>query len=151
MFHPLNLIIPLMILLPNFVFFKLGPQNMPNEHKKNTILTAAENIGRFGVFIVPLFSPLHIRTSFEISSLILLLLSLLLYYAGWARYFRDDREYRLLFAPMLGVPVPLAISPVVYFLSSSAVMHSPYLLILSAIFAFGHIPNSLSEYHRSIK
>lgn len=151
MFHPLSLLIPLMILLPNLIFFRLGPQNMPSENNKTSIFTVAEGIGRFGVILVPLFFSIHIQTTFEIISLIVMLLSLAVYYFGWLRYFRNNREYKLLFSPLMGVPVPLAISPFLYFLFAAVVMHSFYFFIFSVIFAVGHIPNSLNDYNRSKK
>lgn len=151
MFHPVSLLIPLLILLPNLIFFRLEPQNMPSENNKTSIFTVAEGIGRFGVILVPVFFSIHIQTTFETISLIVMLLSLTAYYFGWVRYFGNNREYKLLFSPLLGVPVPLAISPSLYFLFAAVIMHSFYFFIFSVIFAAGHIPNSLIDYNRSEK
>ncbi|OBZ18516.1 hypothetical protein A8L34_02750 [Bacillus sp. FJAT-27264] len=149
MFHPWSLVIPLLILLPNLLFFKLEPRNMPSEKNTNLFFTIAEGIGRFGVILVSLFFIIHLQETYEIIALIGMILSLLLYYFGWGRYFRNDREYKLLYSPMLGIPVPLAISPIIYFLCASVVLHSVYMLIFSVIMAVGHIPSSLREYQRS--
>ncbi|OKP86015.1 hypothetical protein A3844_14780 [Paenibacillus helianthi] len=149
MFHPVSLIIPLMILLPNLLFFKFEPQNMPGETARNLLLTGAEFIGRMGVITVPLFYSLHLQNVYEVLSLVVMLLSLGMYYFGWGRYFMNGRAYRLLFTPLMGVPVPLALSPVLYFLSASVILHSGYLLIFSIILGAGHIPASLSDYKRN--
>ncbi|MBP1995536.1 hypothetical protein [Paenibacillus eucommiae] len=151
MLHPASLWIPFMILLPNLIFLKLKPQIVPSEKKKSLILAVVEGIGRFGVIIVPIFFSIQIQNVYEIISLIVMLLSLFMYYFGWVRYFRNNREFKLLFSPLLGVPVPLAIFPILYFLFASVITHSTYLFIFSVIFAIGHIPNSLSDYYRSIK
>ncbi|WP_130609535.1 hypothetical protein [Cohnella abietis] len=149
MFHPWSLVIPLMILLPNLIFFKYPPQNMPSGNNNSLILTAAEGIGRIGVLIVPVFYTMHIHETYEIISLIVMVLSLLMYYLLWVRYFRNNREFNWLYSPIMGVPVPLAIFPILYFLFSSVVIHSLYQFIFSLIFAVGHIPNSISDYARS--
>ncbi len=152
MFHPMSLIIPFLILLPNLMFFRFQPRNGPNqgEEKGNPILSAAEGVGRIGVFIIPIFSSIHIENSYEVISLIGMFLSLSLYYLGWIRYFRRGREFSLLFAPMIGIPVPLAINPVLYFLFASVVLHSAYLLICGVILAIGHIPGSLNSYKKDV-
>ncbi|MFC3746126.1 hypothetical protein [Paenibacillus sp. GCM10012306] len=149
MFHPWSLVIPLLILLPSLLFFKLEPRNMPSEKNKKLLYTVAEGVGRVGVIVVPLFFAIHLQETYEIISLVGMVLALLLYYFGWGRYFRNGREYKLLYSPMLGVPVPLAISPIVYFLCASVVLHSVYMLIFSVILAVGHIPSSLREWERS--
>jgi hypothetical protein len=146
--HPWSLLIPLMIMLPNLIFFKSQPQNIPGEKSKNSLYTVAEGIGRFGVIVVPLFFSIQIQNKSEMISLIVMILSLVMYYIGWVRYFRNNREYTLLFSPMMSVPVPLAISPIVYFLLASVILHSVYMLIFSVILAAGHIPSSLREWER---
>lgn len=149
LFHPVSLLVPLLILLPNLLFFQFEPQNMPDRTTRNRLFTGAEFIGRMGVIIVPLFYSLHMQNGLEVLALIVMLLSLGIYYYGWGRYFRNGRPYRLLFTPLMGIPVPLALSPVLYFLSASVILHSGYLLIFSLILGAGHIPASLSDYRRN--
>ncbi|KOR88894.1 hypothetical protein [Paenibacillus solani] len=148
MLHPVSLFIPLMILLPNLLFFIYPPRNMSSQPSSSIIFTAAEGIGRIGVMIVPIFYVMHVEQGYEIMSMIIMMLSLLLYYGCWCRYYWGRREYRLLFQSFLGIPVPLAISPVIYSLAASVVLHSVFLLIISIVFAAGHIPNSLKEWRR---
>jgi hypothetical protein len=150
MFHPMSLLIPFMVLIPNLMFISLQPRNMPKaaEDKENWMLTAAERMGQIGVFIIPVLSPIHTERVYEVMSLMGMLIFILIYYFGWLRYIRGGREYSLLFAPMMGIPVPLAISPVVYFLLASVVLHSSLLLICTIIFAVGHIAISIDTYKR---
>jgi hypothetical protein len=44
-----------------------------------------------------------------------MLLALAFYYTGWVRYFTRGRTPALLYKPLLGIPLPLAVSPVDYF------------------------------------
>lgn len=145
MLHFISLIIPIAVLLPSLFILGRPPRNMPTkiENKEIPIFKIAEGMGRLGVFLLPIFSSIHHDKQVEVLSLIGMFIFLLLYYVGWVRYFKGDREYRLLFSPMIGIPVPLAITPILYFLCSSIVLHSYLLFISSLILAIGHIPNSL--------
>ena len=138
-----------MVLLPNLIFFRTKPNNPPgqSEQKENTILSAVEGIGRIGVFILPVFFAIHIEETYEVIALLGMIISLAFYYAGWIRYFKNNREYSLLFSPMAGIPVPLAVSPIVFFLFAAIILRSPYLFVAAAILAIGHIPVSLKQYN----
>ena len=72
-------------------------------------------------------------------------LVLLLYYAGWVRFFAQDRRYALLFEPLLGLPVPMAISPIVCFLAASVLFGSWYLALASLVLGVGHLWISLQD------
>lgn len=151
MFHPWSLVIPVMILLPNLSFLLLQPRNMPGpteEGKKPFVFAAAEGAGRIGAFAIPVFYPMHLEQWFEMASLAGMLVFLLLYYWGWMRYYAKGREFADLFASLLGVPVPMAVGPALYFLLSSVLLHSPLLLAFSIAFAVGHIAISLNTYNR---
>lgn len=145
MLHFISLIIPIAVLLPNLFLMGRPPRNKPIEikNKEIPIFKIAEGMGRLGVFVLPIFSYIHHDKPYEMISMIGMFIFLLLYVVGWVRYFKGDEEYRLLFSPMIGIPVPLAITPILYFLCSSIVLHSYLLFISSLILAIGHIPNSL--------
>jgi len=144
------MIIPIAVLLPNLFFFVLPPSNLPGNMGDNESLLfkMSEGIGRLGVFILPILSSIHHKEYHEVLSLIGMSIFLLLYYIGWVRYFRQGRDYKLLFSPMIGIPVPLAISPILYFICASVVLHSPLLFLSSLLFAIGHIPVSLKTYQQ---
>jgi hypothetical protein len=146
-FHLYSLIIPIAVLLPNFLFFVIQPRNSPeNEHNQiNPIFKIAEGVGRLGVFVLPIFSASHMDRKYEVLALIGMLVFLVFYYSCWIRYFIGNREYLLLFSPILGVPVPLAISPILYFCCASVILHSPLMFLSSLILAVGHIPASLKS------
>jgi hypothetical protein len=66
--------------------------------------------------------------------------SLAFYYAGWTRFFAGPRDYAFLFKPMLGISVPMALSPVLYFLASSIVLGSIWQAVAATILGAGHVP-----------
>lgn len=145
MLHFISLSIPAAVFLPNLFFFIMPPVHSPEQSDKSggMLLRAAEGLGRLGVLALPIFSPIHLSRPYELLSFIVMLAFLAFYYAGWIRYFTRGREYRLLFSPMIHIPIPMAVAPVLYFIGASIVLHSYGLLISSVILAIGHIPSSL--------
>jgi hypothetical protein len=65
------------------------------------------------------------------------------YWALWLRYIVSGRQRASLFAPVLRIPVPMALLPVAAFLSGSAWLQNPWIAIAAAVLAAGHIPSSL--------
>jgi hypothetical protein len=145
--HPFPLIITILVLIPNIFFALKKPVNKPaNLPKEPLILTIIENIGRYGVFIIPLFYKIDVSGVFEKIAAAVMGLMLLLYYACWIRYFRNGSDFKRMFLPFIKIPVPLAISPVLYFMLSSIILHSFPMLIFSLLLAIGHIPISWQQY-----
>lgn len=146
-FHPLSLIITLLVLIPNIAFSLKQPVNKPsNLPKENIILAVIENIGRYGVFIIPLFYAVDLSGAFEIIAISLMGVMLLIYYVCWIRYFLRGNEFKWMFLPLMRIPIPLAISPVLYFMLSSVILHSIPMLIFSLLLAAGHILISWQQY-----
>jgi hypothetical protein len=104
-----------------------------------------EWVGRIAAFVIPFFYRINVQSTRQVVSLVVMALSLLLYYAGWARYFARGRSYALLFEPLLGIPIPLAISPIVYLLAASALLGSWYLAVATVILGVGHLWISYRE------
>lgn len=147
MLQPLSLIITLLILVPNLLFFAKKPVNKPSNLPKEPLpLTIIENIGRYGVFVIPLFYAIDISGVLEIIVISAMALMLLLYYACWIRYFLSGSDFKWMFLPFMKMPLPLAISPVIYFMLSSIILHSIPMLIFSFLLAAGHIPISWQQY-----
>jgi len=147
LFNPLSLIIPVLVLIPNLLYFLLTPTKIPaNPPREPVILVVFERLGLFGSIISPLFFTSFITGLPELIAAFGMMFMLLIYYICWIRFFSHRREYRWLYEPLFFVPVPMAIFPVVYFLLGSAITHSIPLLISSLVFAGGHIPISLLQY-----
>lgn len=147
-FHPLSIMIPVMILLPNLAFLRWPPRNMPELSGVIPIqLVILERIGQFGVIVIPLFYSIKLDRCGQVS-LAAMVMFLLLYYGLWLRYYATGRQVAQLFAPSWGIPVAMAVWPVFYFISASIALHSVSMLVCSILFAAGHIPVSLYTYRK---
>ncbi len=69
---------------------------------------------------------------------------LLLYYLRWLRYFIRRCDPEVLRKPMLGLPAPMAVLPVLYFLLMALWLHNLPSLILLLLFGVCHIHNSIA-------
>jgi len=142
---PNGWIIALAAMFPNVFWMVFPPRETPPPDEEPStgptkLLKILEQIGRMGVFVVPFFYRINISGTGERICAGIMLLALAVYYAGWARYFLRGREYALLYKAMLNIPVPLAISPVVYFGAASLLLHSPILAIVAILLGVSHIP-----------
>jgi len=147
----LNLIIPALIFIPNLLVYFFPPANAPQEfHRKPIYLKIFEWLGRIALIIIPLFNPFSVESMAGGLALIAFIIFLFIYYAGWFRFFYSGRVYEYLYLPLLDIPVPLALSSVIYFLYASFLLNSNLLFFSAIIFAIGHIPLSIISY-RAIK
>jgi membrane protein implicated in regulation of membrane protease activity len=136
--------ITLAVLAPNVLMLTNPPQGVPPKaqvSKKGAFrwFELAERIGQVGVFIIPLGYALAPAAPWQWASVAVMVAALAFYYACWIRYARKRFRFRWLFEPMLGVPVPMAAAPVVYFAAASLALWSWPLAAASAIFAVGHL------------
>lgn len=144
-----GLIITLLILWPNLLWLFFPPKDAPGkaqEQGDGRFLVILEWIGRLGVFVIPVFYAIEVESMVQGISLGIMAVALLVYYSGWARYFYRGRLYTLLFAPLMALPVPLAISPVLYFAAASVLLASWPLALATALLGATHIPISYRSY-----
>ena len=148
--YPSSLLITAAVLLPNLLLLAMPPLNVEKYGKSadSLALTIVERAGQVSCFILPLFFPLSFAGSIVIGAWVVMGVTLGFYYAGWVRFFVQGRDYALLFKPMLGLPVPMAISPVIYFLFASLVLGSVFQTIAAAVLGVGHITISIHESRR---
>jgi len=140
---PLGGIITLMVLLPNLlaVFFppttKLTVDPQPNPRLQ--IMTAIERIGQVGSYVIPFFHQLTLAGVMDVVALAIMIGALALYYAGWIRYLVLGRAEELFYRSLLGTPLPMAVMPVIYFLSASVLLGSVWLMLAAVMLGMGHI------------
>lgn len=72
-----------------------------------------------------------------------MLAAVVAYDALWVRYLLGGRRASSLLDPVWGVPVPMAVLPVVAFGCGAAWSTSPWLAAATVVLAVGHLPNSL--------
>ncbi|RNB90400.1 hypothetical protein EDM56_07760 [Brevibacillus fluminis] len=117
-----------LILLPNLLLLVFPPTNIPKRlgppSRAELFLNIMEKSGQISVFTIPLFLQIHLDSLENRFSLFFMAVALLLYYTCWLRFFLAGRDYSLLYKPFWNIPLPLAISPVVYFLFFAANMES---------------------------
>jgi hypothetical protein len=149
-FYPASLLISVAVLLPNLLFLLLPPSDAKRHGKSANplLLTILERVGQVTSFVLPLFFLLSSSGKLVSITWILMGVLLLFYYVVWVRFFVRGRKYALLFAPMLGVPVPMATSPVLYFLLSSIVLGSVRQAVASVVLGIGHITISVRTFQK---
>ncbi len=145
--------ISLAALWPNLLWMLFPARGMPHfdgraDARLPRVLETTERIGRTGVFIVPLFHQVGVSSPLERICVGIMMLALILYYVGWARYFLRGRNYLLLYKALFKMPVPLATSPVAYFGAASVVLHSAALATVAVLFGSSHIYLSYQESKR---
>lgn len=132
-------LIPVLIMLPNIVWMltpKADAGALPSEPLGLTIM---ENLGRFATLILPFFFALDLHKKFSVPVIVGMGLALIVYYACWIRYFAGGRAAALLGAPFLGIPVPMALAPIVFLILSSYLMSSWWMFGASLLFGVAHM------------
>ncbi|MCX8129463.1 MAG: hypothetical protein N3I35_05105 [Clostridia bacterium] len=146
----LGILVPIAIAIPNLLSLVLPPVNIPkNLPKESKPFVILERLGQIGVFLTPLFYKFDLSSKINTIFFVLMVLCLFVYYTGWARFFIVKREFSVLFAPLWGIPDPLAISPILAFVFASKVLDSLPLFIAALVLAAGHIPITINLYKKT--
>lgn len=132
-------LIPLLVMLPNIVWMILPKPAAVQQTAEPLALTIVENIGRIAILVVPFFYALDWKKPLSVPVLIAMGLALALYYAAWIRYFSGGMTAELFRAPLLGIPLPLALAPVAFLLLSSYLMGSWIMFGSALLFGVAHI------------
>ncbi|GGA54638.1 hypothetical protein GCM10011490_00530 [Pseudoclavibacter endophyticus] len=138
-FSPLGLIVGLAVLAPNLLLVWFPPRvPVPAAHVPR-LLGLLERAGQVLCLVVPAITqPGEFVCWWTVPTFV----ALAGYYALWARYLFTGRAGATLYRPWWVVPVPMAIYPVVVFLSTAAWLSNPWIAIAAVILAAGHIPAS---------
>ncbi len=150
----LGFLIPLAVLLPNLLYVFFPPRNVPTSasepaSRNDKVMQALERLGQVACFVLPVFYAIPAPDGVGVAMLVLMGGALLLYYAGWARYLLRGRDVRTLYSPMLGMPLPMAVTPVIYFLAAAALLYSWLLMLGALILATGHLYISRQSWQRA--
>ena len=132
-------IIPILILLPNIIWFLLPHASTSDNAVVPLALNIAENAGRIAIFIIPFFYSITLARRFSMAALVIACLALALYYVAWIRYFAGGRTAVLLGASFIGIPLPLAVAPTVLLVFSAYLLGSWPMLAASIWFGVAHI------------
>jgi hypothetical protein len=133
-----------LILLPSLLWMLFRPRGQPEDgtgpadglQRRMVVL---EWVGRIATLVIPFIYRIGEQSTRQIVALVVMGLALLLYYAGWVGHFLRGRSHALLLDPFLGVPLPLAISPIAYFPAASLLFGFWYLAPATLVQAVGHL------------
>jgi hypothetical protein len=131
--------IPILLLIPNLLWMISPKPETDGRAVEPPLLTVIETIGRIAVLILPWFYSLDLQRPYSLPAAIVVGLALSVYYIAWGRYFAGGRTAEVMRAPLLGIPLPLAVAPVVFLLLSAYLMGSWWMLAASAVFGIAHI------------
>lgn len=131
--------VPVLIMLPNLIWMLAPKSGSADSSRVPQSLTVFENVGRWAVLILPFFYTLDWGRRFSLPVMGVMALALVLYYIAWGRYFLGGRQVALLGKPLLGIPQPMAVTPVIFLLLSAYLLESWPMLIASVLFGAAHI------------
>ncbi len=140
---PLGGLITLVVLLPNLIVVFFPPTqklsgSLPIDDGRLQTMTIIERIGQIGSFVMPFFYQLPQLNTLGFVAVLIMAVTMALYYAGWIRYL-IRRSEELFYQPLLGIPLPMAVMPVVYFLAASILLGSIWLMVAAVLLGIGHI------------
>ena len=145
-FNIISAVYVFIILVPNLFFFIFRPTDVPALKKDPLALVIFENAGRIACFVLPfVFGEQVFKSQFDFIFAAMLLCAAF-YYACWIRYFSGKRRFKLLFKPLLFIPIPMAVFPFMYFLLMAVWLKSIPMGIAVFVFGIGHIPISWITY-----
>jgi len=132
-----GLLIALAILAPSFLLLPFPPIDAPAAAPRTSrIASVLERVGQIGCLVLAVIvAPVLGRPAW----LIALIGLVALYYLLWLRYLAGGRHFRLLYAPLGPIPVPLALAPVLAFFAASVWMENWFLAAGALVLGVGHI------------
>lgn len=139
-----GLLVSLAVLAPNLLLLRFPPRDGYPDARVPRVLVILERSGQALCVTVPAITepgPLRGGWSAAVAG------GVLLYGGLWARYLRTGCRVRVLYAPFAGIPVPMAIAPVVVFLATAAWLANPWIAGSAVLLGIGHIPASLMRAH----
>ncbi len=153
-FYIEGLAVSLAVLIPNILFLAFPPHDIPGREKAGAGMRALEipeRLGQLGFTVIPAFTGIPFKGALGITAAAGMLAALILYYCGWLRYYTRGRDFSLLFSPMAGIPLPMAIGPVLYLAFYAAGARSLLMGAAAVIFAAGHLSVSYKTYRELLK
>lgn len=138
-FNYIGLIIIILIMIPNIIYFKINPSGFNNIYK-NKYVELFEQIGRYGCFILMIFNIPYTYFNFWFNNALIIyivvnLVLVILYLLGWI----FCNKHFILRAYLLSI-----IPSIIFIFCGIMILYIP-LIILSIIFSICHITISLKN------
>ncbi len=142
-FSWIGLIIFALPMLPNLLFILLPPKAEQEPAKEGgKLLGILENAGRVAYIVLIIFLVSKKEITLINPFTVAMLVFLLLYYFLWFQYFAGGRGRALMGKSFLGIPVPMAVFPVLYFILAALWLRNLPALAAAILFGFAHVVNS---------
>lgn len=149
-FSLIGTLIAISVFAPNFLMIMFPPKNVPDHLKsEEMIYTILERIGQVGCIGILVISKDNFQNLKFSIWVVLIVLSIAAYYCLWIRYVVMGRKYILLWEPLMGIPIPMAVFPVCTFGFAAIWGNSIWLGIAVVCFSIGHFVNSWHSYQDS--
>jgi hypothetical protein len=147
----LGIAISAAVAAPNLLLLTATPTDLPLKRQVARggayhRMELVERVGQIATFAVPLWFKFDLSGWLNWTMFVVMGVSLAFYYAGWIRFVRSGSRYREMFAPMLDVPIPMALAPITYFAAAAVGMRSWQLGVALALMALGHVYVSWSTW-----
>lgn len=143
-------IIDVWTLFPNIMFSKkFPPKNIPESTKDVPIVfIIMELIGQWDCFGNMIFSNGNLKLNNINAFMILMIICILIYYGLWIRYILHGQDFLFLWKPFLYIPIPLGVFPVFIFGFAALLGNYISLGISTVIFAIGHFTVGWNSYKK---
>ena len=132
-------IIPVLLMLPNLAWMLFYSLDAGARSDVPFALSAAENAARSAALALPIFFSLYKKSVWSAAAWVGMAGALAVYYLAWGRFFVGGGSVALLSAPLMGIPSPLALSPVALLLLASYLMNSWWMFTAALSFGVFHV------------
>lgn len=131
------------------IFYVIFPPKQTEEavSLKMPVLEAIEQGTRIAYAGAVCILVSNLKIDYTGAFLYISIIFLVLYHIVWIRYYIGSRDVRLLGTKFLGVPMPLAVFPVLYFIAASIWLHNYIATALMVIFGIVHNIISYRNFH----
>lgn len=136
-------LVPALLMLPSLVWIALPGRGAAGARPAPIALRVAENAARVAVVVLPLFGDLDLGKPASAPVVSAMCLVLGVYYAAWMRYFLGGKALALLSTPMLGLPVPMAVTPALFLILASYLLGSWTMFAAAVCFGVAHVWSSV--------
>ena len=138
-------LVVMLAMLPNILYGILPKNNITDvQTTPSILLEQMENIARV-LFIIFFVVIVNKKIEYNKPAYIIgMVIFLLLFYYLWGRYFMNGNDVSYLGKNLWGIPVPIAVFPVVYFTFAALWLHNIPAVIAVVVFGICHIVNAFS-------
>lgn len=107
------LVVFILLMLPNIVYFISPPTDIPQTLGSNVkLIGIIENLFRIVSFLLLFFVPKNPEASIKNPWVVGIVIFMILYFILWGRYFLEGSTYAALGKDFLGIPMPMVIFPI---------------------------------------